>query len=302
MANTLTSVTESMLQDEVLPALKLGLVPIDAFSYAVAETPKAVGDSVTVPVVTAKTAGTYSTTFESGNSTVTGTSVTLAAPTFSSWFVNPNLEAAPTIQRWMACAREAAYAVAKSVLQSTIALFVEGNIGSTENTDELVVTAANYDVDDQATLWGMLKTKGVTGQVSAIHTIDYAARLLKDNTLQDRSASGSDVLQTAEFPPILGARQFYTDAFPSAVTTQNTGVIYTGRQTAAVAMAIPNVVDSDLQNAAGLRVMVTADPDTGIPLIYRSWVNTATGAFWGSVLIMHGQSFVQDAAVRVVSA
>ena len=64
MANTLTTVTESMLQDEVLPALKLGLSPLNAMSLQIAESPVSVGDSVTVPIVSAKTAGAYSTTFE----------------------------------------------------------------------------------------------------------------------------------------------------------------------------------------------------------------------------------------------
>ena len=84
MATTLTSISQSMLQDEVLPALKLGLLPVNAFSFAPQEKPLSKGDSVIVPVVSAKTAGTYTSTFESGNSTTVGSSVTIGAPEFSS--------------------------------------------------------------------------------------------------------------------------------------------------------------------------------------------------------------------------
>ena len=302
MSNTLTSMTSTMIQDEVLPALKLGLLPVNSFSVGVADVPKNVGDSVNVPIVSAKSAGTYSTTYESGNSTTTGTNVALAAPTFSSWFVNPNLEAAASMERFLAQGKEAAYAVAKSVVQDVVGLYLAANIGDVADTDKKVVTAANYSSSDQKDLWKMLKTKGVAGTASAIHTIDYAAELFDDARLVDKSASGSDVLRTGELPSILGARQFYTDAFPTAITDENTGVIYTSPETAAVAFAQPADVVTGAEDAAGLRVMVVEDPETGIPLIWRQWLNTATGAYWGSVLVMHGQSFLRDAAVRIVSA
>ncbi len=301
MANTLTNLSETMVQDEVLPALKLGLNPLNAFSFMASSDNLAVGDKVNVPIATAKTAGSYTSTYESGNSTVVGKSVTMAAPVFSSWFVNPALEAMPTAERFLAEGKEAAYAVAKSMVQGVLANFVEANIGSAI-TDETIVTAANYDYSAQTTLWGQLKAKGVNGEVSAIHTIPYAASLLDDSRLTDASASGSSVLQTGELPPILGVRQFYTDAFPTAVTSENTGVIYTGKTTAAVATAVPNDVVAGLEGASGVRVIQVTDPDTGISLLYRTWVNSATGVYWGSVLAMYGTAFIQDAAVRAVSA
>lgn len=302
MANTLTNITETMVQDEVLEALKLGLTPLNAFSFMPSDTPSNVGDIVRVPLAAAKTAGSYSSTFESGDSTTTSAAVTMAAPVFSSWYVNPNLEAKSDAERFLSQGREAAYAVAKNVVQAVLAKFVAANIGDVADTDKKVVESANYDVDDQADLWSLIKTKGVRGNISAIHTIDYAAALLKDAALQDRSASGSDVLMTGELPSILGARQFYTDAFPTAVTSENTGVIYTGKTAAAIAMTVPNVVDADIQAGAGVNIQTITDPDTGISLQWRTWMNTATGAYWGSVVAMYGVAFVQDAAVRIVSA
>lgn len=303
MANTLTSITESMVQDEVLPALRLGLLPLNSFSLKTTDTPVAVGDSVTVPIVSAKTAGTYTSTFASGDSTVTGTSVTMAAPTFSSWFVNPNLEAAPTAERFLAQGKEAAYAVAKKIMQDVLAKFVAANIGDVADTDKKVITAANYDLDDQADLWALLADKGVADNYSVIHNIAYAAALKKDNGLQDASAYGSDqLMRTGELPAVLGARQYYTDAFPTAVSSENTGVIFTGKETAAIALGIPATVEEGLENAAGVRIMPVTDPETGISMVWRTWVDSNTGVYWGSVYAMHGQSFLRDSAVRIVSA
>ena len=303
MANTLTTITADMVQDEVLPALKQALIPLNAFSFETSDSPKNVGDSVTVGVASVKTAGTYSSTFERGDSTVVGTDVTLAAPTFSSWYVNPNLEAASSAERFLAQGREAAYAVGKSVLQSVLAKFVAANIGDVADTDKKVITAANYDADDQADLLELLATKGVTEGISAIHTNAYITGLRKDAAIQDASAYGSAaMIQTGEVPPIFGVRQYYTNALPSAVTSENTGVIFTGRQTAAVAMAVPNQVEEGLEQASGVRIEQITDPDTGLSMVWRTWYNSATGAYWGSVYAMHGESFLQDAAVRVVSA
>ncbi|GEM_PF-7037314 len=303
MANTLTNVSSEMVQDEILPALKLGLIPLGAVSWDVDTTgTKGVGDKVKVGIVGSRTAAPLGASFESGDSTVSTQEVALEVPTVASWYVDPYREGLPTIERFLKQGREAAYAVAKLVLQDTLGLYVGANIGAVANTDTLVVSKANYDSDNQATLWEMLKGKGVTGPVSAIHSIGYTASLFKDVDLKDRSASGSDVLQTGELPAILGARQFYTDAFPSAVTTENTEVIYTGRSTAGVAFAAPNPEILEQENQAGVRNITVIDPETGIPLTYRTWVNTSTGHYWGAVYVMKGQAFIQNAAVRVINS
>ena len=302
MANTITTMSSTMIGDTILPALQLAVTPLDAFSLEVSDSPKFVGDKVSVNVATAKTAGTYATTFASGNSTTVGTAVTMLAPTFSSWFVNPNLEASATPERFLSQGVEAVKAVAKSIYQDVLALAVTANIGDTDTTDSIDVAAADYDADDQATLWGMLKTKGVSGPVSAIHNIAYATNILKDAKLTDKSASGSDVLQTGELPSILGVRQFYTDAFPTALTSENTGVLYAGKELAAIALAVPQQVEDGLENACGVRIEQITDPASGLSFVWRTWMDANTGVYWGSVYVMHGQSFIQNAAVRVLSA
>jgi hypothetical protein len=303
MSNTLTTISQTLVQDEVLPALKLGLLPLNAMSKNyVSGRQLMVGDTVKVNVISAKTAGTFSTTFESGNSTVTGTSVTIAAPVFSSWYVNPKREGIPTVERFIACGKEAAAAVAKSVLQTALSYFVTANIGNTNAADALTVAAANYDVDDIADQWGMLKTKKVAGKISAIHNIAYATALLKDAALQDRSASGSDVLTTGELPPILGMPIYYTDAFPTELTNENVGAIYTSPEAVAIAIGGGVVPQDGLEQAAGVREFPVTDPETGLTMMWRTWVNSANGEYWGSVYVMFGSAFLRNSATRILSA
>lgn len=302
MSNTLTTVNPTLMTDTVLPALKLGLIPLDAMSVNYASEQLWVGKAVKVYVSGSKTAGAYSSTFESGDTTTTGTDVTITAPRFSAWYVDPQLEGLPTPARWMAGMKEAAYAVAKDVLQLVLANYVTANIGNGAG-DQKTVTAANYDVDDLADQWGLCKTKGVAGGISAIHNIAYATALLKDAALQDRSASDDNILSTGELTtPLLGMRTFYTDAFPTAVTNENTGVICTGRDAIAVAIGSGVVPADGLAQASGLRETIVSDPDTGLSATVREWVDTATGKYWGAVYVFTGVTFLRNAASRVLSA
>lgn len=302
MGNTLTTMSPTLIQDEILPALKLGLIPLSAFSVkAVADRPLFKGASVNVPVITAKTAGSWSSTWATGDTTVVGTAVTIGAPTFCSWHINP-VEEEPTVARFLAEGKEAAYAVAKMVLAGVLAKFVAANIGSGAG-DKTTVTAANYDVDDIADHVGLLRAKGVNGPVSAIHNLAYSTALMKDPAIQDASAYGSNqLIATGNLPPVLGCTNYYTDAFPTAVTNENTGVIFTGKTTTAVAIGAPGegIAGGDAQ--AGIRSITVNDPETGLALTWRTWVDGNTGLHWGSVYVMYGVSFVQNAAVRITSA
>ena len=305
MANTNTNLSQQMLQDEVLPALKLALLPLNAFSLSIQNAPKNVGDKVTVDIAAAASAAKYTTTFETGDTTNVGTDVTMEAPDFSSFYINPNLEPAARQSRFLAKAREAAYAVGKLVMQDVLGNFVAANIGAVDGTDTKTVTAVNYDSDDQADLITYLRAKGVSGPMSMIHTLPYTGNLMKDTAIKAADSYGGNTLvSTGELPPIYGTRQFYTDAFPAGVLAENTGVIGTGSETAAIAIAMPNIgeLGTDLDAAAGVRFTTVQDQITGIGFILREWVNTSTGAHWGSVYISKGQSFLRDSAVRIISA
>jgi hypothetical protein len=95
---------------------------------------------------------------------------------------------------------------------------------------------------------------------------------------------------------------YFTDAFPTAVTNENVGVIFTGPETVAVAIGGGEVPVTGLEAAAGVREIPITDPETGLTMMWRTWVNTATGAYWGSVYCMYGVAFLRNSAVRCTSA
>lgn len=303
MANTVTNLTETIVGDTILPALKLGLAPLNAMSFKAegAGKPLYVGNSVVVDVVSAKSAGTYTTTFESGDSTSTGVSVTITGTEFSSWHINPRTEGQPTAERFLALGKESTYAVAKGLVQDVLALYVDANIGSGAG-DKTIITASAVDVDDYADLKKLLQDKGEGGSISAIMNTAYAAGMSKDAALQDASAYGNNsLISTGELPPVLGMRNYFTDAFPTALTNENVGIIFTGKTTAAVAIGVSG--DPTGQEAdAGVREMTVTDEPSGISMNWRTWVNSATGVHWGSVYLMYGVKFIQDDAVRIISA
>ena len=302
MPNVLTNMSPTIIHDEVLPALKLGLLPLSAFSVDFTDEPLAVGDVKRVGIATAREAGELGASFEDGDTTVASTAITVATPRSCSWHVDPKREAFPTMERWLAQARECTYALAKDILQIPLALFVTANIGNSDGADAKTVEAAAYDVDDQTDQWGMLKTKKVAGNISAIHNIAYATAIRKDAALKDKSASGSDMLTTGEMPPVMGMRQFYTDAFPTALTNENTGVVFTGTETVAGIVGGGHVPVDGLEGAAGVREFVVSDPDTGLSMLYRQWVNTAKGEYWGAVYAFTGFAFLRDSATRILHA
>ena len=304
MANLLTNVSQAMLEDEVLQPLRLDRSPINAFSYSVDEKARAVGDTTKVNILSAKTSKTYNGSFATGDgNTTTSTNVTLTAPVMSDWEINPLLEGIPTAARWAAEALDAAQAVVEGILTSAFGLFTLDNIGNVNETDVVAVSAANYDSDDQADLWGMLAGKKVKGRRSAIHSIPYITSLMKDDSMKDADKYGnSDLVQTGQMGTLYGAKQFYTDLFPSALTDENTEVIYTGAETIAIGFAQPLDPVAGLQNAAGVQLRVMVDPTTGIPLIYRAYVDANTGIYHGAVFTMRGQAFLRNSAVRIVSA
>ena len=110
-----------------------------------------------------------------------------------------------------------------------------------------------------------------------------------------------NTFSTGEFgSPIAGMRIFYTDAFPTAVTNENTEVIVTGPTTAAIAMGAAGD-PTGLENAAGLRQEIIRDPETGLSFTYREWVNTATGFHWGAIAMMYGTAFCTNAVPYIIA-
>ena len=303
MSNTLTNTDPELIVNEVLPAFKAGLAPVNAFSVSYAAEAAQKNASIQVPVITSKTANVASfTTYEDGDTTIVGTQVTLDTHVRSFSHMT-DVEAGKTpVETMVAMAKEDAYAVGLSVFQGVIGLIVAGTFGDVANTSKLVVTAANYDADDVAGAITLLKKRNALGQFSVINDLDYAGALMKDNAVQVASALGSDeMIRQGAVGRLLGASIYETNGFPSALTNENTGAIVA--VPSAIALAIRPVVPQEGSSQSGLQFATATDPETGLTLGFRKFYNTATGELWQGFEVLYGATAVQTAgAVRVVSA
>jgi hypothetical protein len=197
LSNTFTNTNPEIIVQEVLPAFKAGLAPVNAFSVSYDAEAAQKGASIQVPVITAKTANTGAfTTYEDGNTTVVGTQVTLDTHARSFSGIS-DIEAGKTpVGIDMAQMKEDAYAVGKSIFQGVIGLIVAATFGDVANTSKLVVTAANYDVRDMAKAITLLKKRNALGSFSVIHDLDYYGALMEDTSLSDASALGSNEMDS----------------------------------------------------------------------------------------------------------
>jgi len=299
---TLNNVNGLVIAQEVFEAFKAGLAPLSGFSTDFGPEAAQKMETLRVPVATAINAADYnasSNNYAKGGGQVDGSLVTLNKHLVSTWDLTDLMAGKTPAKVWEAMAREAAAGLARGVFQYVIGLIVAGTYGNTTNEHKLVVAPASFDLDDLADLDALLSKKNALGPRTAIMTVDYATALKKDNQIQDASAFGSDsVIRTGKFNvPMYNISAYETNAFPTALTNEYTGVVLAVPQAIALAM---RPVSPQEQNTT--RYAVISDSDTGISMGYREFYQDATGTLNGCFEVLLGATAVQTTgAVRVVS-
>lgn len=312
MANSWTNVHPETVVNEVFPAFKSGLVGLDAFSRdfpAVSASGEDLGqnDVVRVPVISARTAASWSSYETETGDTIAGTAVTLDQR-YHTPIYQSDVDRHTPFPRWVAQVRESAYATALSVFQFAIGKYTAATFGDVEGTSKITKAATSFGIDDVAEMIKLLRKRNAVaaGEVpSLIVDEDYAAALMKEAGIQRVNERGDGDMQfTGWFNmPLLGVRVFRTNAFPSALTSENTGGILCVRSSLAVAMTPVRPKRADLAQQAGLQYAEVSDPETGARMGYREHYNTASGKTYGNTEILYGAAAVQTTgAVRVVSA
>jgi len=312
MANTNTNVTPDVVVNEVLPAFVAGLVGLDAFSKSFEATngqgqDLGLDDVVRVPVISARSAATFSSYETETGDTLTGTAVTLSERKHTP-FYNSDADRALPPSAWLAKAGQSAYATGASVFSYAIGLYTASTFGDTDGTSKIIKAATSFGISDVVDMMKLLRKRNAVaaGEIPAlIVNEDYAAALIHDAGVMNVSARGAtDIQMTGWFDmPLLGVRVFRTNAFPSALTSENTGGILCVKSSLAVAMTPVRPKRSDLAAAAGLQYAEIQHPESGVRLGYREHYNTASGKTYGNTEILFGASAVQTTgAVRVVSA
>jgi hypothetical protein len=306
MANSFTGINETVILQDVFQAFKDALTPVSGFSTSYDAEARKRGEKISVPVATARSAASRSdgATYEvaTGN-TVAVADVTLNQQYHVPWYVTDGESAKTLVDLWTSGMRESATALAKSIYQSLLGVFVKATYGDVAGTSKLVQAASGFDLDDLVDLDTYLTARGAYGPRTFLCTLSYGNALKKDNAIQDASAFGSDaVLRSGRFGvPMYGITAYETNAFPAGITggSELTGGILAVPSAAAIAIRPVEPLDTSKL----LNFEVVSDPDSGLSMGYRRWYNETTGTMWGTMEALWGVIAVQSAgAVRVCTA
>jgi hypothetical protein len=301
MANTYSNINDTKIMSSVVGALKLGLTPLNVFSLSVGSDPMEKNEIVTVPLITARSGATNATNYENGNTTVTGKQVNLDTNYSCSWHITA-VEASKTgTDAFEKSGVEAAYAVALLAQTAALNLVVRASYGtSTEKV--LASTACDSDAlfDIRNTCMNTLKWRPNQNPALVLDGA-YYANLMKDPAVKDKSASGGDTAMAGMVPRHAGFSIFENGVIASSTPYSATEYLR-GFACLPQAMALAIRPPARVGQAAYDVNEIVVDPDTGIALNYRRWINTASNTLWGAVEILFGGVAVDGSALyRIVS-
>jgi hypothetical protein len=190
MANTINAgLNDKILVQEGLEAFKAGLAPIRAFSLDLRDEARRKGETVVVPLITGMTAGDFADDYETGNSSLSAKTVTLSVSSFRSFHLTDTEASKTSVEVQMLQAREAAHSVAKKVVLEAWSKITASAYGAAAFTG----AASGFDADDVTDVAGACDDADMPEENRVlILSRAYHTALLKDSSLKDASASGSN--------------------------------------------------------------------------------------------------------------
>ena len=304
MANTYSNINDIKIMQEGLESLKLGLTPLNVFTLDVGSDPMTKNEYVYVPLATARTGAAYSNTYEDGNTTITGYSVQLATHAMAPWHITEAQAAKSTTNAFELSGKECGYALAAYVQNTVLNAITVAHFGSTEGTDELTFASTACDADKIAELRKVcVKTNKWReigpGKLGAL-VLDgaYIQTLLSDPAIRDRSASAKDSLVSGQVGKLYGFDLFENNMVVSSTPGTGENLVGFAAQPGGLAVAV-----RPIQPFGGKALEfegIATDPDSGISMSYRRWVNTATGDMWGTFTVLMGVDLVDSGRLVAV--
>ena len=190
-------------------------------------------------------------------------------------------------------ARGHAYAIANKILDDVFATI------DTTYTAALTTSAANFDADDVAALrqdW-VENARNNMDEAYLVLQPSYYAALLKDNAIQDLSASGSGNLLTGELPMLSGFKVIEAPSLPGAAVNNTVG--FTCHPSAkGIAMRPPKSQASE--DMLAYEVMV--EPVTGASLLYASWFDRDLRKVLSTFEALWGQADAVTTSLRRITS
>ena len=288
MANTFTNINVTKVMSDITEALKLGLTPLEVFSLDVGSSPQEKNEVVTVPIITARDAASNATNYENGNTTVVGSQVNLDTNISCSWHISAIQASKQDTDYFAKAAKEAAYSVAYAAQLKALNLVVRASF---DNTETVVATGADCDSDQvfdiRNTCMNTLKWRP-SQMPKLVLSGDYYAGLAKDPAVKDLSASGADTAASGLVAKHAGFDIYENGVLASASTAYGATEYVRGFACLPEAMAIAIRPPAQVGSAAYDINEIVTDPDGGLSMNYRQWVNTSSNTLWGSIEILMG--------------
>jgi len=295
MATTFATINQSLVDEQVVSALRVMKPMVSAFSYRPVSEGKIKNDVVYVPLATdptaqAKTAGTAVT----DDGTVAGSAVTLSNHYASGWTANEGTMPASLFPSfWGDKIAGGVAALAKQVVDAALAIVTTTNYGSTEGTDEYTIAVGDFGLSDLTTLWQYAIAK-IKGQKMSYGMNPAVAGAIfgESNIATTFAYSGTNFIQTGAVPQLLGMNTWMYGAFPD--NDQNLASAIFGQ---AAILVATSPVDPLFGSGDGIidRRVIT-DPETGISVLYTMYA-TGAGKVTGEVQLLYGVAKGQDSIV-----
>lgn len=305
VSNTLTNTTATLLAQEGMEAFKTAIAPVRAFSFMPTSEPRSRFYTLNVPVITARTAGSWSNSYAGGNSTIASAQVSLSSHSFSGAAVTDAQNTVTSFDYMKLMARECGAAVARAVIDTCTGLVLAATYGDTEGTSKITVAASSFDSDYVADVVDAANDRKIPETNRSLILLDaYYTALLKDSALKAADAfGGSEVIRGARVPQLYGMNVYRISDLPTAVDNQSTvGFLV---HPSAIALATAPVAPADAEAAAAAGAMITqvTDDESGLTLTFRRHYDTTLGESTINFECLHGAVAVQTTGlVRICSA
>jgi len=295
MANTLGGINLAQIAQDSLDYLTTEFHIVRAFARDFSSDIEQEGESVTTRVPSAITVQDLSSGYTPTDVTTTAKTITLNkfkghVRAFTDLEVSKAGDAEWLANQFIEPALEA---VRDAFMDDLLALVLNAAF-----SNNVVITAANFDADDVADLAGDLTTlKCPKRERALLLPPTYYASIQKDAVVQDTSSyGGSDAIKEHGAKRIHGFNVYEYTGIPAngenlaAIAMHPSAMIMAARQ-----VAVP-------QNAPHVAVENVEDPATGLPLQFRAWYDANAGKHIVSVGVLYGVAVGNGAALKRIKS
>lgn len=300
MANTLTTLTHTILAQRIMEAFLKIIAPIRAFATDFSAEAVERGDKVKVAYVSGGySANDYNGTYLVQDSTAEGKDVTINKRKYVSWgLTTENLATMPQLSMEMFIAQKA-NALAEAFLSDIWSVITNANYGAAAFTG----AASGFDADDVIDIREKCVAAHWPANLRALILDEtYITALLKDNAIQDASASGTtDPLIEGSIRRLAGFNLFESTLVPG----NSENLVGFACLPDAIYVAGRTLIPDDAAQRAGLMVEVVSDPsESGLSMVLRDWFDNDTDTHKKVLEINYGYIAGGNTAAlkRIVSA